>query len=541
MHIALKFVLALLPLIAVFIGILRFKRSGAEMAVAGLALCGALAVAVFKTPPIVVGGAIIYGILKGLGITIAVVFTMFMIFLMKEVGALAIISDAIKRVASTKEEQALFIGIAFGTFVTSLGVVTPALFPPLLVAMGFSAGAAVAIAVLGYNASTSFALLSIPVTLPAAAFVIDVYDFTYKITLFLPVVSTIISVAMLWVVGGRDSVRRGIVPALLLGLVIGLSAILLVVIRFPIMLLGVAVGLIGMGIMYAYISIFKSKEETSKEWQPLDRNALLRALSPWLILIVIAALVSIPAITEALKPLDGDGFSSVATAHQTIDFDFFVQPYFPILLALIFSYPLLRPKREEMSTVFRVWRKRIWGPVIAYSLFFSLAYIMAYSALEIVNGRLITAKELYDPSFIIPNKDALVTQYEGYNMNIIAGKVLSDVFGNGYIFVAAALGLFGAVVGGSETGSNMLFYGIQKNASDNINLTNNEFLTVYAAHANAGGVASAITPSKINNAVATIGADKEVESDTMKNLLPIVVLLTILIGIMTGIFVKLAI
>ncbi len=518
----LSFLLVLLPLMVVLIGILYFKRSGAEMAIVGVLLAAALAMSAFHTCGAVVFGAVIYGILKSLGITLAVVLTMLMIFLMNEAGALDIISQGIKRVADTKEEQALFVGIAFGTFVTSLGVVTPALFPPLLVAMGFSAGTAVAISVLGYNASTSFALLSIPVTLPAAAFDLDLHELTYRITLFLPVVSTVIALAMLWVVGGKESIKKGLVPALLVGLSIGISAILLVLARFPIMLLGVAVGLIGMVVLYLYIHLERKMEGRTVKGEPMERNILLRALSPWLILIVIAAIISIPSVTEALKPLDGNGFSSSLTAYQNVDLNFFVQPYFPIMLALLFSYPLLKLPKEKAVGTIKLWSRRIWGPIAAFSLFFSLAYIMAFSAMEIQGGALVGS-----------------TSFPEYNMNYIAGTVLADAFGHGYVFVAASLGLFGAVVGGSETGSNMLFYGIQRQASDKIGLTDGQFLTVYGAHANAGGVASAITPSKITTSVATIGGDREIESETMSKMLPLVVLLTILIGVMTGIFVKL--
>src|SRR3989304_7292136 len=94
---------------------------------------------------------------------------MLSIFLMRETGALQTVSKVIKRQVVGNEVQALYMGIGFGSFLSSLGVVTPALFPPLLVAMGFSPMASVAIAVLGYDPTTSFSLLSIPITLPAEA------------------------------------------------------------------------------------------------------------------------------------------------------------------------------------------------------------------------------------------------------------------------------------------------------------------------------------------------------------------------------------
>ncbi len=520
----LDFIMAILPLIVVFVGIIWLKKSGAAMAVVGWLLAVILAVGYFSTSIEVAIGASIYGIIKALGITIAVVFTMYLIFLMKEVGALDTISDAIKRVARTKEEQALFIGIAFGSFVTSLGVVTPALFPPLLMAMGFSPMSSVAIAVLGYNATTSFALLSIPVTLPADVFHINVYQLAYKITIFLPVVSTLISFALLWVIGGKESVKKGFVPAIILGLTLGFSALGLVIVRAPIMVIGVLAGLISMGVLYVYGKWDNRNLEKDADEEPIDRKELIRALSPWLILISLASVVSIPQINAFLAGLDGNGVVLSFAAYKNVDLDIFAQVYTWIFASIILSLPVLKPKKEQLRKVTKLWSKRIWGPFVAYSLFFSISFVMAFSAMEISSGTL-----------------APTSAYPAHNMNYIVGSALASVFGAGYIFVAASLGLFGAVVGGSETGSNVMFFPIQQQACTNIHLSDKGIMTVYGAHANAGGVASAITPSKINNAVATIDADSSMESEIMKKHAGLVVLITIIIGIMTGIFVALGV
>jgi lactate permease len=127
------------------------------------------------------------------------------------------------------------------------------------------------------------------------------------------------------------------------------------------------------------------------------------------------------------------------------------------------------------------------------------------------------------------------------NMNVILGSTLAAVFGAGYIFVAASLGLFGAVVGGSETSSNVLFLKIQKTAADSIGLSHDKFMTVYGSHAVAGGIASAITPAKISNAVVTIDETHETESFIMRKHLIIALLLTISTGILTAVFVNLRI
>jgi lactate permease len=62
-------------------------------------------------------------------------------------------------------------------------------------------------------------------------------------------------------------------------------------------------------------------------------------------------------------------------------------------------------------------------------------------------------------------------------------------------------------------------------------------MTIYGSHANAGGIASAITPSKINNAATTIGADAKLESEVMRSNLPIVLVITFIVGLLTGLFI----
>jgi lactate permease len=113
------------------------------------------------------------------------------------------------------------------------------------------------------------------------------------------------------------------------------------------------------------------------------------------------------------------------------------------------------------------------------------------------------------------------------------------------MWIASSLGLFGAIVGGSETGSNVLFMNVQYEAAGQVGIIgsdgviNDKFMAMYGGHGVAGGVASAITPSKVNNAVVTIGEGAEMEALVMRKLLLVTIALTIVINLMTGVFVSL--
>ena len=519
----LKFVLAILALIVVFVGIVEFRQSGARMAVVGLAVALVLAVGYFNTNPTVAAGAAIYGIFKSFGITISVLATMLMIFLMREVGALQKISAAVKAAATTKEQQALFLGVGFGSFATSLGVVTPSLFPPLLVAMGFSPFAAIAISVLGYNATTSYALLSVPISLPADIFKLDQFAFVYKVNIFLPVVSVLVSIAMLWVVGRRSSVRKGIAPAIVTGLVIGFSCLIFGLLQVPVMLIGVLAGLVSMLVLYSLRNLTAMPVHGS---EPIDREQTLRALSPWLILIALALVVSIPQVTSWLRLLDGP---ALWIFDKPLDFDAFAQVYTWIFAATVLSLPILKPTRQQLRKTIDLWLRRIWQPFVAYALFFGVAYVMAWSAMDLANGKIV-------PTAV----------FDAMNMNNVVGLTFAAVFGSMFVFVAPWLGLFGAVVGGSEASSNVMFFPIQHKAAEGIGLTragenSSAFMTIYGSHANGGGIASAITPSKINNAAATIGADAKLESEIMRSHVPLVLVITFIVGLLTGLFILLGI
>ncbi len=531
-----RFLLALFPLLVVLFGVAFLRQSGLTMAIVGLVLTIGLAVFEFGTPPEVALGASVLGFMSSFGISISVAVTMLMIFLMRETGALQTVSKVIKRQVVGNEVQALYIGIGFGSFLSCLGVVTPALFPPLLVTMGFSPSAAVAIAVLGYDPTTSFSLLSIPITLPVQVgaqmqppIMINALAFAFKIAIFLPLVSTGFAFAILWLVGGKKSMRKGAIPALICGLALALACLgatsldyLSGVEYVPLRIVGVLAGLCAMASLYIYQ---KLKTHASQEPRTVDyptRKEVWRSFSPWIVLTILASIVSIPQIDERLHKALGGADRITIFADQSVDLKVFSQIYTWIFVAVLVSLLTLRPTKKQIKAASKLWLRRFLGPFLTYGLYFSISYVMALSARSIVGGK-------------------LGLPHSALNMNVILGATLASIFGAGYIFVAAYLGLFGAIVGGSETSSNVLFLKIQKTASDNVGLTEAGFMTVYGSHAVAGGIASAVTPAKINNAIVTIDAGKNMESYIMRKHLVVAILLTIATGVLTGIFVNLGI
>jgi lactate permease len=366
-----RFLLALFPLIVILVGVAFLRQSGSTMALVGLLLSIVLAVLEFGTPVEVAFGASVYGFAKSFGISLSVAATMLMIFLMREAGVLQTVSKVVKQQVVGEEVRALFVGIGFGSFLTSLGVVTPALFPPLLVAMGFSPVCAIAIAVLGYDPTTSFSLLSIPITLPAEAsqkligVALSPVAFAFKIALFLPLVSVGFAFAILWLIGGKESMRRGAVPAVVSGLVLAFACLGSVGVDYfsgveyvPLRVVGVVGGLCAMASLLVYQRLKPSSEKKEHIADYPAKGEVLRAFSPWITLTALAAAVSVPSVTSWLSNVLGRLEKVRIFADQVVDFDFLSQIYTWIFVATLLSVFTLKPTRDQAKRALGVWVRR---------------------------------------------------------------------------------------------------------------------------------------------------------------------------------------
>jgi lactate permease len=608
-------ILSILPLVVVFLGIVWLKKSGTIMVLVALALTAFLCWAYFKTDPVIIIGGIIYGIVKSFGISVAVVFAMFMVFLMQITGSLNRISDAVHHIAGTNEEKALFVGMGFGSFVTALGLVAPTLFPPLLVAMGFTPLAAIAIACLGYDPLCSFALLSLPISAPVSAangmgIAITVHSFAMNIAIFLPVISVGFAFAILWVVGRMEAIKRSWFPALMSGLVISFSAIALIYWNLvPLSIVGVIAGAMSMASLYTYNTIKSSivrgagtPEAAGKASVPAGailkmlglwiviaavlaslaaiysikfsmtpqvltlllmspilllvvvifgyklykalgagRPAkvaadggmgnqssvfLLRSLSPWIILIFLVSVVGVPQVATYLNSLPGSLEVWTIFADQSIDLNFLSQAYTWIFVASVIGIFTLDASRSQVVKALDTTVRRLAGPFLTYSLFFSIAYLMFYSG-----GVISAATGKFAPGAIINPT---------MNMDAIIGLALAGAFGAYYGFVAPIPGFIGSVIGGSETSSNVMFAKIQSVAVTNTIGASN-FPLAYGSLAVAGGVASAITPAKITNACATLGEGGKMESKAMSVNMWVAIGLTLITCVLTLFFLKVGI
>jgi lactate permease len=506
-----SFILAILPILVIFVGLVFLKQPGTLMAFVGWILTVIIAVLFFSTSPAIAMLATLNGILASFGISLMVLFTILQVTMMDVTGAIASISEYIRLVAAERYEQVMLLNVGLGSFLVSIGATPVTMLPPIMLALGFSPVAAVALPCLGYDPLTSFSLLAVPITLPAQVFDIDLAAFGSQISLFLPVVSTGFAFGMLYVADGWNGVRKGLVPALVAGLALGLSAIIFVRVLpvSAIGLVGVFSGLVTMAVLLL-LRVVQGKPVVARNADmPADVMPIGRAALPWLLLVFFCLVISIPAVSADLHGVLGPLQQIPIVADKAIDLKLLNQAYTWVLVSTLVAAPFMVRGRDEGKRIVYTWIRRAWAPTLAAAIFFAIAYVMDWSGQTVIGGALTFAPGTAE-----------------INMNAVIGLTLALTFGVAFPAISPLLGLFGAFVSGSEASSNVMFHGILKRATTVLDL---DFLKVYSAHAVAGGIASGVAPAKIINAAAVID-QLGIEGEVIRRAAPIAILLTLVTG-----------
>jgi len=476
--------LALLPVIVIFL-LLVLRKSAADVAgLAGWVVVMAVACLCFRTPVAVALRASAGGLAASLPISLVVAASIFQMTLLVETGALSRLVALIKTVSpESRAVQIMLINVGVGTLLTALGAVPVSILPPIMIALGYSSFAAIALPALGYDALCTYALLGIPVVVFANFVGRPVAEVGQYFARYMPAISTCIALGMLWLAGRGKFVKQGFVPALVAGLTAGFTAIGMNALGL-ITLTGVAAGLAVILTMMLFLKatglkLIDRSLLTEADLESERRMPLLTALSPWLILTACSLLVNAPFL-----PFLNLTFKKLEMALPIIPgvpekIRFFWQAYFWIMASSVLAFPFLKPTRAVLRATGRKWLKRAPRPVFAAAIFFAIAFVINHSGKD-------AAWQLVDP---------------GRNMVHILADAAAAAFGRLYVAVAPFLGLLGGFISGSESSSIAMLTPLHLAAAAKIGAAG---LVVAAASGIGGGLASVISPAKLQNAAASI-------------------------------------
>jgi lactate permease len=380
-----------------------------------------------------------------------------------------------------------------------------------MLALGYSSFIAIALPAIGYDALTTYALLGIPVVVFANFVGQPVDEVGGYFARYMPVISSCIALGMLWIVGGWKMLQRGFLPALLAGLTAGFIAIGMNAIGM-VTLTGIAAGLGVIVVMLMYLLVTRKPLWDASVQNESDRHAIAhlsfwRAISPWLILTAFAVLVNAPFL-----PFFELTFQTWALPVELIPgaperTRVFWQAYFWILVSVVLSLPLLNTTRTQWNTSLQKWMKRAPRPMLASAIFFAIAYIINHSGKGL------------DWSLVEPNN----------NMVVVLANASAGLFGNAYPLIAPFLGLLGGFVSGSETSSIAMFTALHLSTAEKIGAAG---LLIAAVSGIGGGLASVISPAKLQNAAAAIDRIGE-ESGVLRVTFVISLIITAVAALLT--------
>jgi lactate permease len=505
-------IVALLPIVVIF-GLLAVKRTPADVAgLVGWILTVLAAWLVFKTPIAVIFKSSLAGVIASLPIALVVATSIFQITIMLETGAIARVVALIKTISpKDKVVQIMLINIGFGTLLTALGAVPVSILPPIMLALGYSSFTAIALPAIGYDALTTYALLGIPVVVFANFVGLQVGEAGGYFARFMPVISTCIALGMLFIVGRWKMMVEGFVPALLSGLTAGLICVGMNALGL-VTLTGIAAGLGVIIVMLVYLKLagrpwVDRGLRTEADRQAEDAMSLPAAVSPWVILTVLALLVNAPFL-----PFFDLTFQRLSMPVEIIPgapekVRLLWQAYFWILVSTLLALPLLRPTRSSLRQTWEKWKRRAPRPVFAAAVFFAIAFVMNHSGKGL------------DWQFTESAK----------NMIEVMASASAQVFGRFYPVAAPFLGLLGGFISGSETSSIAMLTSLHLSTAQQIGASG---LLIAAASGVGGGLASVISPAKLQNASAAIDRIGE-EAEVIRLTFVISIVITVVAAILT--------
>ncbi len=496
--------LTLLPIVIILGALIIFRMSADISGIIGwLAIC-VVSYFFFSTSIEVLWRSTLAGLLVSLPVSMIVAASLLQMAFMEKTGALKRIIIFIKTIARDhRAVQIMLINIGFGTLMVSVGATPVSILPPILLAMGYSTYVAIALPAIGYDSLCTYALLGapivvfvgvankngVPVTLSEAGSVFF---------MFLPVISTLIGFCMLWIVGRWKAIKEGLLPCLITGGVIGIVAWFTNKHDNLVVLTGVLCGLAVILVMSLYLKIAGKKVIDKSQLSPEELQyaagySLWKAFTPWALLIILILILNLPkdpvhlfgvTILPGFKYLFGElklSITSLTPDKQPIDTRAVWQAYTWIFVSTILAIPFLRPTGAQLRDTLKVWLKRAPRPVFAAAIFFAIGEVMRTSGIDIVTGKPATrsmVKVLADSS--------------------------ADFFQGAYGSVVSFIGLFGGFITGSEASTIAMFGKYVIETGRNLHMALPGMIIITAGLAFGGGLASVISPAKLQNAAASI-------------------------------------
>jgi len=451
-----------------------------------------------------------YSHAKAFFLSIDVLFIIWAAFLLyrvaDEAGAIKIIGKALPHLTPIKGLQALLIGWVFASFLQGVGGfgVPVAVIAPILIGLGFSPLSAVVIPSIGHGWAVTFGSLGSSFLALMASTGLSADQLAAPSALFLGIACIATGPMVAHAAGGWQTVRRLLIPTLILGGVMAIIQYIVVTNGFWYIGSFIA-GIIGLavGIPLALQSRKNNKNTDGK----LNVRALIIALSGYILLIAITLIVQlIPGIKSILSVVS-------------------IQLEFP---EIITALGYITPAGAGREIVFfrHTGMILIYTSIFAYLIYHKAGLYKPGSIRSILDG---TVRRVMSSSVSIVSMVtmAVIMQHSGMTDTIARG--LADGFGSFYPIIAPWIGALGAFMTGSNTNSNVVFGVLQQRTAEILGYS---IAVILAAQTSGAALGSVMAPTKVVVGASTAGLGNR-EGDVMRKLVVYASVLIMLMSMIT--------
>lgn len=498
--------LALLPIVVIFLLLTVFKVPTEWACIIGWVVIAAIALLFFNTSAEVVLRSSLAGVVSSLGITLLIAAAVLQIAFMEETGAVARIVAFIKSLSPEDEyARTMVVANGAGTTLVSIGATPAAVLPPIFKGLGYSDVVSVVLSVIGWIGLDAYGMLAICMVAVCGMTGMDIVELNKIVVLFLPFVSTMAAFVMLYLMNKWKAVKAGWIPALIAGLsgsIVCFAIAYVPALQGAILLSGVIAGIVVMLCELAYVKVrgyklFDESNLNDDDKASVESMSLAKALSPWIIMVICLCVVNLVDPVNRFLTTGALACAVEIIPGSTIAIKPIWNAYFWAFAATLLSMLFIKPSKGQISGTLKKFGQRAPKPIIAVCVFYALGYVMNNTGM--------------DP-------DAGWKVMEATNNMISCLAMASvDLFGSLFPLIAAPLTVIGAFVTSSQTSACIMFanYFIEGGGLLGVN-----YLAMMAIAVIAGGVASVLSPAKLLNAAALIGADGADREALAKVLVP---------------------
>lgn len=502
-NLALSALVALVPILFLFIALTVLKMKGHWAAIVATSLAVGVACIAYGMPMQYAGLSVVYGALFGLFPVSWIVITALFIYNMSvKTGQFEVVKNSLATISDDRRMQALLIAFSFGAFIEgAAGFGTPvAITAAMLAGLGFNPLYAASLCLLANTAPVAFGAIGIPIVVGANASGVDLMGFSQMVGRTLPFLSVFVPLYLVILMAGW---KKGIEvwPACMVSggsfaLVQFLSANYI----GP-LLPDILSSISSMICTVIFLRYWHPKESWRFPEEPKSEGReklmyssgqVFRSWAPFLLLSVFVAAWGINNVQTAMNqiflvklPIEGldkmviDEVGKSKAAVYT--FNGLSAAGTAILLAWFFCIPVMGASIRTALDVAGNTLKQLRWPIVTIATILGFAYIMNYSGMAITLGHAFASTGWFFP------------------------------------FFAAFLGWLGVFMTGSDTSTNALFGKLQAVTAHQLGI--NPLVTVNAN--TCGGVTGKmISPQSISVATAAtnmVGKEYEIFRFNLKH------------------------